>query len=95
MREIPVEMFHVPKRAVPAAKAATASALWTDSQAARQVPADSFRSGDQVKHNVFGLGIVEKIEALGSDAQITVAFEEVGRKKLMLSFAGLEKVDVW
>ncbi|HUV05256.1 MAG TPA: UvrD-helicase domain-containing protein [Armatimonadota bacterium] len=95
VREIPAEIFQVPKRAVPAAKAPTASTLWTDSGAARQAPVDSFRPSDRVKHNVFGLGIVETVERFGNDAQVTVAFEEVGRKKLMLSFAGLEKVDVW
>jgi len=95
VREIPAKIFHAPKRAVPTAKAPTASRLWTDAQPARHIPTDSFRPGDQVRHNVFGLGIVEKVEPNGNDVQITVAFEEVGRKKLMLSFAGLEKVDAW
>ena len=53
-----------------------------------------FKAGDRVKHNVFGLGIVVNAEPAGADTQVTVAFEEVGIKKLMLSFAPLEKVDL-
>jgi DNA helicase-2/ATP-dependent DNA helicase PcrA len=52
-----------------------------------------FKAGDRVKHNLFGLGIVVSAEPSGADTQVTVAFEEVGIKKLMLSFAPLEKVE--
>ena len=91
VREIPAELFHVPKPA-----AAAASALWRETEAAGSaVEADAFRPGDRVKHSVFGLGIVESVEPNVKDVQVTVAFEEVGRKKLMLSFAGLEKVEMW
>lgn len=92
LKEIPLEMFHAPKRAPAAAK----QTLWQESQPAAPSSSKSpFKSGDRVKHNVFGLGIVESVEPNGKDTMVTVAFEEVGRKKLLLSFAALEKVTDW
>jgi DNA helicase-2/ATP-dependent DNA helicase PcrA len=88
IREIPAEMFHAPK------KVARTSSLWeTVQQPISTVPCD-FQPGDYVKHNVFGLGMIENIEPNGRDMMLTVAFEDVGRKKLMLSFAALEKVEL-
>ena len=100
LREIPEEMFQQPKKpkvTIPERPAGTGS-LWAESQAPakkKAAPACPFKAGDQVKHSVFGLGIVEGVEAKNGDTQITIAFEEVGRKKLMLSFAALEKVEIW
>jgi len=90
IREIPDELF---ERKIPAA--AAASAVRRDSESAKPSrPADTFKAGDRVRHNVFGLGIVVSTAPDGTDTRVTVAFEEVGIKKLMLSFAPLEKVDV-
>ena len=88
IREIPAEMFHAPK------KVARTSSLWETVQQPISVPSCDFQPGDCVKHNVFGLGIIENIEPNGRDMMLTVAFEDVGRKKLMLSFAALEKVEL-
>ena len=85
LREIPTEMFHAPKK--------RASMHWEDS--GPSVRKLDFRPGDRVKHGVFGLGIVESVEPSGNDALVTVAFEDVGRKRLMLSFAALEKIEDW
>jgi DNA helicase-2/ATP-dependent DNA helicase PcrA len=89
LREIPPEMFQETK------KRAAASTHWQEAEPAPSGKGDLFQPGDRVKHNVFGLGIVESAEATGRDTMVTVAFEEVGRKKLLLSFAGLEKVEDW
>lgn len=52
-----------------------------------------YKLGDKVKHAVFGSGTVVTITPNGDDAQVTVAFPApVGIKKLMASFARLEKV---
>lgn len=94
IREIPDELFKQPKRK-PKPMPQITSSLWKDfSQTVPERPlADSkFKVGDQVKHSVFGLGMVEDVAPNGKDYQVTVAFEEVGRKKLMLTFAALEKV---
>jgi DNA helicase-2/ATP-dependent DNA helicase PcrA len=46
--------------------------------------------GTRVKHQTFGKGIVMSVESYGSDVKVTVAFDTVGRKRLVLSFAKLE-----
>jgi len=57
------------------------------------VPGDSFRPGDHVRHERFGEGVVVSSEPSGGDYQVVVAFQgEAGIKKLLLSFAPLEKV---
>jgi DNA helicase-2/ATP-dependent DNA helicase PcrA len=56
----------------------------------------SFSAGDHVRHARFGEGIVVNAAMTpnGSDQEVTVAFKgETGVKKLLLSFAPLEKLD--
>jgi DNA helicase-2/ATP-dependent DNA helicase PcrA len=56
----------------------------------------SFSAGDHVRHARFGEGIVinAAMTSSGSDQEVTVAFKgESGVKKLLLSFAPLEKLD--
>jgi DNA helicase-2/ATP-dependent DNA helicase PcrA len=55
---------------------------------------EALSAGDQVRHPKFGQGIVVSCEPSGSDYQVVVAFQgEAGIKKLLLSFAPLEKVE--
>ena len=57
-------------------------------------PADSFAAGDHVRHEKFGEGIVVSSEPSGTDYQVVVAFQgEAGIKKLLSSFAPLEKLE--
>jgi DNA helicase II / ATP-dependent DNA helicase PcrA len=54
-----------------------------------------FNAGDHVRHGKFGEGIVVSVTptAAGNDQEVTVAFKgESGLKKLLLSFAPLEKL---
>jgi DNA helicase-2/ATP-dependent DNA helicase PcrA len=54
-----------------------------------------FSAGDHVRHARFGEGIVVSAVATanGADQEVTVAFKgESGVKKLLLSFAPLEKL---
>ncbi len=56
---------------------------------------ETFAAGDHVRHGTFGEGIVVSCEPSGADYQIVVAFRgEAGIKKLLLSFASLERVGV-
>ncbi len=56
------------------------------------IPADSLAAGDRVRHPKFGEGIVVSSEPSGADYQVVIAFKgEAGIKKLLLSFAPLEK----
>ncbi|MCH7998716.1 MAG: UvrD-helicase domain-containing protein [Chloroflexi bacterium] len=57
-------------------------------------PIEMFAAGDHVRHPKFGQGIVVSCQPSSSDYQIVVAFKgEAGIKKLLLSFAPLEKID--
>jgi DNA helicase-2/ATP-dependent DNA helicase PcrA len=57
-------------------------------------PLEAFNAGDHVRHPKFGEGIVVSCEPSGpGDYQIVIAFQgEAGIKKLLLSFAPLEKM---
>jgi DNA helicase-2/ATP-dependent DNA helicase PcrA len=60
----------------------------------RQHPAaPRFQTGDKVKHQIFGQGIVVESKPVSGDEQVTVAFAGVGLKRLMASMAPMEKVD--
>ncbi|MDO8473246.1 MAG: UvrD-helicase domain-containing protein [Dehalococcoidia bacterium] len=48
--------------------------------------------GDRVRHEKFGEGVVVSTAPLSGDYQVTVAFREGGIKKLILSYARLEKI---
>ena len=58
-----------------------------------QSAAPAFSTGDKVRHPTFGDGIVVSCEASGGDFQVTVAFDGQGVKRLLLSFAQLDKVE--
>jgi DNA helicase-2/ATP-dependent DNA helicase PcrA len=55
----------------------------------------SFNPGERVKHSRFGSGVIEALSGTGKAAKVTVKFddEEVGTKKLVIAFAGLERGD--
>ena len=48
--------------------------------------------GMKVRHGKFGVGTIRKIEGTGDDQKVIVWFNSVGPKKLLLRFAGLERV---
>lgn len=51
-------------------------------------------TGDRVRHKTFGEGIVTATKPSGGDTEITVAFKEgQGVKRLLLSFAPIERVE--
>jgi DNA helicase-2/ATP-dependent DNA helicase PcrA len=47
--------------------------------------------GDDVRHHVWGEGVVLLIEGQGEKAEAVVHFASVGEKRLLLSWAPLEK----
>lgn len=51
-----------------------------------------FKTGDQVCHPKFGQGMVIESVVVGGDEEVTVAFEGQGLKRLLASFARLEKI---
>jgi DNA helicase II / ATP-dependent DNA helicase PcrA len=52
----------------------------------------SFFAGDRVQHGTFGEGVVVSSRLIEGDEEVTVAFAGAGVKKLLASFAKLEKV---
>jgi len=51
-----------------------------------------FRAGQRVRHSSFGEGIVIESRLQQDDEEVSVVFEEVGIKRLSVSFAQLEKL---
>jgi len=51
-----------------------------------------FKAGDHVRHAQFGNGVVVSYQPVKDDAEVVIAFSS-GVKKLLLSFANLEKVE--
>ncbi|MBE0503166.1 MAG: UvrD-helicase domain-containing protein [Desulfuromonadales bacterium] len=51
---------------------------------------EGLRIGSKVRHLKFGVGVVRRIEGSGESCKVTVWFNSVGPKKLLLKFAGLE-----
>ena len=72
--------------------------MWTKRAASTPAPRPATRStdelapGERVKHDVFGEGVVVSSSGSGSDTQVTVAFVGEGVKRLMLSFAPIERI---
>jgi len=54
-------------------------------------PRETFAAGDRVKHSVFGEGVVVAAAPSHGDLELTVAFTGKGVKRLMQSFARLER----
>jgi DNA helicase-2/ATP-dependent DNA helicase PcrA len=50
-----------------------------------------FQKGHRVRHPVFGVGIIFKIEGSGEDQQVSILFDNDVLKKFVLKFAWLEK----
>jgi len=50
------------------------------------------RVGDDVVHAKWGEGVILDIEGVGDKAEATVHFADVGEKRLLLSWAPLQKV---
>jgi DNA helicase-2/ATP-dependent DNA helicase PcrA len=53
----------------------------------------SYRTGQRVRHDSFGEGIVIEAEPADGDEIVTVAFEDKGLKRLLASMAKLQAVD--
>ena len=52
-----------------------------------------YREGDRVRHGKYGEGVVTEIRDGKKDYEVTVSFEQAGVKRMLASFAKLEKID--
>jgi len=97
LADIPPQLVATPQRAVQPAMLPQRYRYAVHSQHThadeRPIPVETFAAGDHVRHAKFGEGIVVSCEPSGTDYQVVVAFQgEAGIKKLLLSFAPLEKL---
>ena len=103
LKDIPPELVAVPETAGRQAAMAGSRthlrafhrATSPDSEPLPPMPSEpAFAPGDHVRHTRFGEGIVVSCEFEASDQKVTVAFKgEAGIKKLLLSYAPLEKIE--
>ena len=61
-------------------------------QAQNRANANALSVGDRVSHPVFGQGTVLSTRQMAADTLIEVAFDTVGTKKLMATYAKLRRV---
>ena len=71
---------------------ATAMYSWNKASAPR-LTTQELKAGDHVRHAQFGDGVVVSCQPVKDDKEVVVAFEGQGVKRLLLSFARLEKVE--
>ena len=50
-----------------------------------------FVKGERVVHQTFGSGAVVEITGFGRDLKVTIDFDDIGQKKLLVRYASLEK----
>lgn len=109
LKEVPIELLDVPEekprvKSNPFGSQSTfkkpAYVLSTDitskpdySQPKKRAGIVSFSAGDRVKHPAFGIGVVLTAQSIGADTLYEVAFESVGTKKMMGTYAKLSKAD--
>ena len=53
--------------------------------------APRFVKGERVRHPQFGRGIIRELSGFGRDLKATIDFESIGRKKVVLRYANLQK----
>jgi DNA helicase-2/ATP-dependent DNA helicase PcrA len=64
----------------------------TVSAPAHTVSSTDITAGDRVRHDKWGLGTVREVVGSGERAEAVVSFDDIGRKRLLLGWAPLEKV---
>ncbi len=52
----------------------------------------TFKTGDRVKHMLFGEGEILSVQKMGTDSLYEIAFDTKGTKKLMATYAKLQKI---
>jgi DNA helicase-2/ATP-dependent DNA helicase PcrA len=53
--------------------------------------APRYVKGERVAHPNFGSGTIKEVSGFGPDTRVTIDFDSVGRKKLVIRYAQLEK----
>ena len=83
-----VHSYRAPAQAPQRPLASVQQAASARKNAAPAAPLLQLQQGDMVEHTAFGRGMVLSVRPMGGDALAEVAFDTVGKKKLMLKSAG-------
>jgi DNA helicase II / ATP-dependent DNA helicase PcrA len=59
-------------------------------QGVRELP--QVAAGDTVEHDRWGEGVVLAVNGSGTEAEVTVRFDDAGEKRLLLAYAPLKRV---
>ena len=92
LRDIPPHLISGGSLREVAEESRVAAALSAWNRSIAKADLTELKAGDRVRHAQFGEGVVVSYKPGKDDAVVTVAFEGVGVKKLLQSFARLEKV---
>ena len=102
LRDIPRELLVLGGRGRPAPQTSSvvASEAKQSPTSMRRLPPPQeltpaptlYAAGDRVQHRVFGEGVVVSCTPKDNDAEVVVAFVNLGVKRLLASLAGLERV---
>ncbi len=105
LAEIPEHLLELPKSNAPAAVTRFAHTPYQSGMqvaysdhitVAKIMPkatlADAFEAGDRVRHALFGEGEILSVQRMGSDWLYEIAFDTKGTKKLMATYAKLQKI---
>jgi DNA helicase-2/ATP-dependent DNA helicase PcrA len=63
--------------------------VYIDYSDAHEAP--RFVKGERVRHPQFGRGVIRDLSGLGQDLKATIDFDTIGRKKVVLRYANLQK----
>jgi DNA helicase II / ATP-dependent DNA helicase PcrA len=70
-------------------------AKWVEATEEESQVAPRYVKGARVRHKAFGSGTIVELAGTGRDTKVTVEFDDetIGRKRLVVAFAGLERED--
>jgi DNA helicase II / ATP-dependent DNA helicase PcrA len=63
--------------------------VYIDYSDAQDVP--RFVKGERIRHPQFGRGVIRELTGLGQDLKAVIDFDSIGRKKVVLRYANLQK----
>jgi ATP-dependent DNA helicase UvrD/PcrA len=90
-RAVPTHSYSQAPSARRPGQAVDRSWVFNDADASQDAP--TFVKGERVKHARFGSGTVSELSGVARDMKVTVDFddESIGRKRLVVQYAGLER----
>jgi DNA helicase-2/ATP-dependent DNA helicase PcrA len=103
LSEIPEELLSMPKPARPqyggggyyrpeVQRTGAADRISVGKATPPPRPTETFAAGDRVRHALFGDGLILSVKKIAADTLYEIAFDTKGTKKLMATYAKLQKI---